>query len=268
MIRLSAINMTPTIRCNLRCRLCGILVPQYEYRPHMSVAGFAENLKAVFELFDSVSKLQITGGEPLIHADLPAMLEECFRYAEQFDKVWIFTNCATRIRPELLNVMNPHRDRIFVHCSDYGVKPDIARELIDTLSENGFEHKYLKYYGDEQYYDGWVDQGDFVPHSRSESELHEIFSKCTHVARGGSWYVRGGQMHWCGRSIRGTELGKTPLRDEDYLDIFAGTVEERRERFKKLLKVRSVLACDYCNGYYGTTDASKRHPAGEQLQPC
>jgi hypothetical protein len=219
----------------------------------------------VFEVVDSVDKLQITGGEPLIHADLPTILEECFRYTGQFGKLWLFTNCATRMKPELLAVLSKYRNSVIVHCSDYGVKPDIAHELIDMLSANGIDHKYLKYYGDNQYSDGWVDQGDFLKHGRSKSELRDVFLKCTHVARGGSWYVRGGQMHWCGRSIRGTELGKTPLRSKDYLDIFSGTIEERKTRLKALMKTDHILACDYCNGHYGTSDTSKRHPAGEQL---
>ena len=72
-------------------------------------------------------------------------------------------------------------------------------------------------------------------------------------------------MHWCGRSIRGTEVGKIPLREEDYLDIFSGSIEERREKLRTLMSAKTILACDYCNGYYGTEDACKRHPAGEQV---
>ncbi len=265
MIHLSSVNVTPTIRCNLRCRLCGILVPQYEYRPHMSVDEFRAHLHAVFEIVDFVDKLQITGGEPLMHAELHAMLEECFNHAKQFGKLWLFTNCAAPMQQKLLDIFRRHKDRVIIYCSDYGVKPDTARGLVNALSEYGIDHKYIKYHGDDQYCDGWVDQGDFVKHDRPESELREVFAKCPHVGRGGSWYVRGGQMHWCGRSIRGTELRKVPLRSDDYLDIFGGTAEERKARLEKLMNAESILACDYCNGYYGTNDAGKRHPAGEQL---
>ena len=30
--------------------------------------------------------------------------------------------------------------------------------------------------------------------------------------------------------------------------------------------VRTITACDYCNGYYGTQDTAKRFPAGEQIE--
>ncbi|MDE7242724.1 MAG: hypothetical protein K2O18_01930, partial [Oscillospiraceae bacterium] len=161
-----------------------------------------------------------------------------------------------------------HMGQAMVHCSDYGVRPEVAEKNLHMLEEKHIPHKYLKYYGEDQYCDGWVDNGDFVPHHRNKTENERIFSTCSHVCRGGSWYVRNGQMHWCGRSIRGTELGKVPLQSEDYLDLFDQTVssEEKRRKLTVLMQAHSITACDYCNGYYGTKDAAKRYPAGEQLK--
>ena len=75
-------------------------------------------------------------------------------------------------------------------------------------------------------------------------------------------------MHWCGRSIRGTELGMIPLQQDDYLDIFdeTTTVEEKREKLERLHGGKKITACDFCNGYYGTDDMSKRYPAGGQMK--
>lgn len=259
------INLTPTMRCNLKCRLCGVLVPQYEYHPHMTTEEFSDTLKAVFEIADHIKKVQITGGEPLLHPNLPEMIEECFKYSKQFEKLWLFTNCAVPMKPKVLQTLLKYKEKVLIHASDYGLRCDIADELVETLKRNHLEYRYLKYYGENQYLDGWVDQGDFILHGRSKAELEDNFAKCPHVERGGSWYVRGGQMHWCGRSIRGTEVGKIPLREEDYLDIFSGSIEGRREKLRTLMNAKTILACDYCNGYYGTEDACKRHPAGEQV---
>lgn len=267
-IHLPLVNLTPTMRCNLNCGLCGVLVPQYDYRPHMTKEDFSKTLHAVFEIADSVGKLQITGGEPLLHPDLPEMLEECFQFAAKFEKLWLFTNCAVPLKPQLAEVLENYKDRMVVHASDYGVRQEITEQIVGFLEETGCTYRHLKYFGEHQYADGWVDQGDFVCHNRSEMELAEVFSRCTHIARGGSWYVRNGQMHWCGRSIRGVEVGKIPLCEEDYLDIFTGTVEERREKLSRLMQVEFIRACDYCNGYYGTENTEKRHPAGEQMQKC
>ena len=264
-IHLPVINLTPTMRCNLKCKLCGVMVAQYSYRPHITAEEFAAMLKAVFEIVDGVDKLQITGGEPLLHTDLPEMLEECLRYSTQFDVLQLFTNCAVPFRPELVDVLQKHKDRIVLHLSDYGIKPELVEELLPMLERYGISHRYLKYYGDEQYMGGWVDQGDFVKHGRSDTELNKVFAACSHVVRGGSWYVRGGQMHWCGRSIRGTEVGKIPLLQGDYLDIFNGTINERRGKLQELRNAKYITACDYCNGLYGTEDDDLRQPAGEQI---
>lgn len=261
------LNLTPTMRCNLKCALCGVLVPQYGYRPQMTAEEFSKTLNAVFSIVDRVGRLQITGGEPLLHPQLGTLLEMCFHYADRFDEMWFFSNCAVPFRNDVLDVLESHNDQVVVHCSDYGVRPEVSEQNLKQLAAAHIPHKYLKYYGDSQYCDGWVDNGDFVPHHRTDKENERIFSACSHVCRGGSWYVRNGQMHWCGRSIRGAELGKIPLRKEDYLDIFdpATTLEEKRKGLEALMQVHMITACDYCNGDYGTEDAAKRHPAGEQL---
>ncbi|MDE7244675.1 MAG: hypothetical protein K2O18_11980, partial [Oscillospiraceae bacterium] len=107
-INLAVVNLTPTMRCNLKCALCGVLVPQYSYRPHMTAEEFSQNLRAVFEIADTVGRLQITGGEPLLHPQLNRMLEECFTYRERFDELWIFSNCAVPFREDVLEILRKH----------------------------------------------------------------------------------------------------------------------------------------------------------------
>ena len=45
------------------------------------------------------------------------------------------------------------------------------------------------------------------------------------------------------------------------------TVEDKRRQLGTLMAVRSITACDYCGGLYGTENTAERRPAGEQL-PC
>lgn len=262
------INFTPTMRCNLKCKLCGVMVPHYDYRPHMDEAEWKKTLKLLFEVVNEVKRFQITGGEPLVHPYLHLVLADVFEYDKQFRELWIFSNCAVPIRENVLEVLKKHKDKVLVHCSDYGVRPDVSERNVELLKENEIPYRYLKYYGENQYFDGWVDNGDFVPHNRSIEENQKIFATCSHTCRGGSWYVRNGQIHWCGRSIRGTELGMIPSTEADYLDLFdeSKTIEEKKELFEVLRKRNQITACDYCNGYYGTDDNSKRYPAGEQME--
>lgn len=262
------INFTPTMRCNLKCKLCGVMVPHYDYRPHMCEEEWKKTLKKLFEVVDNVRRFQVTGGEPLVHANLDEIIKEIFRYESQFEEFWIFSNCAVPIRDNVLEVLKMHKDKVMVHCSDYGTRPEVSEKNVRLLEENDIPHRYLKYYGENQYFDGWVDNGDFVAHNRSIEENTNIFKNCAHTCRGGSWYVRGGQIHWCGRSIRGTELGMIPCIEDDYLNLFdeTKTIEEKKQLFEVLKQRTVITACDYCNGYYGTEDTSKRYPAGEQME--
>ncbi len=266
-MKISNVNLTPTMRCNLRCRLCGVMVPQYDYRPEMTVEEFRTTLKAFYEVVDEVERLQITGGEPLLHPKLNEILEVCFEYQDYFHEMLFFSNCAVPLREDVVNVLERYKDKVIVHCSDYGMRPEVSEQNLQILQRTGISYRYLKYFGESQYCEGWVDNGDFVAHHRTKKENETVFAACSHVRRGGSWYIRHGQMHWCGRSVRGTELHKIPLCEGDYLDLFdqSTTASEKREALEKLLQVSTITACDYCNGNYGTEDVSKRYPAGEQM---
>lgn len=266
-IELTRINFTPTMRCNLKCKLCGVLVPHYEYRPHMSDEEFKKTLDIVFQIVDHVKQIQFTGGEPLLHLGLEKYIEECFQYKKHFDEIWIFSNCAVPIRSTMMDIITRYKDNVVVHCSDYGVRPEIAQKNIELFKKNNINYKYLKYYGEGQYCDGWVDNGDFIAHNRTKDENRKIFANCNQIKSGGFWYVRNGQMHWCGRSIRGMEVGRIPLEKKDYLELFEDiSIEEKREKFMKLMNTDMILACDYCNGNYGTQNKNKRVPAGEQME--
>lgn len=264
-IEVGMINLTPTMKCNLKCKLCGVLVPHYEYCPQMSIEEFENMLDALFQIVDHVGKLQITGGEPFVYPHLAKCIELCFKYAEKFDCLWVFTNGTVPMKPQVTDIIKKYSDKILVHVSDYGIRREITEGLVKNLEFTGCQYRYLKYFGDQQYYDGWVDQGDFICHNRNEDELRAVFATCPHVCRGGSWYVRNGQMHWCGRSVRGVEVGKIPLVEDDYVDIFKGTREEKRKKFSEVMKRQYIEACNYCNGNYGTEEAEKRYPAGEQM---
>lgn len=68
------LRLSVTDRCNLRCSYC---MPEEEYvwLPKTSVLSFEETLRLV-DLFTSlgVDEVRLTGGEPLLRADLPVLV--------------------------------------------------------------------------------------------------------------------------------------------------------------------------------------------------
>src|SRR5947208_10202558 len=71
---LGSLRLSVTDRCNLRCRYC---MPEDEYvwLPRASILTF-EELDRVVRVFSrlGVRKVRLTGGEPLLRHDLPALV--------------------------------------------------------------------------------------------------------------------------------------------------------------------------------------------------
>src|SRR5437016_3496363 len=71
---LASLRLSVTDRCNLRCRYC---MPEDEYvwLPRASILTF-EELERVVRVFAGlgVRKVRLTGGEPLLRQDLPALV--------------------------------------------------------------------------------------------------------------------------------------------------------------------------------------------------
>src|SRR5262245_12246611 len=68
---LGSLRISVTDRCKLRCRYC-MPEPEYAWLPAGDVLDFDE-LRGLAEVFTSlgVSKIRLTGGEPLLRPDLP-----------------------------------------------------------------------------------------------------------------------------------------------------------------------------------------------------
>ncbi|HYK81882.1 MAG TPA: GTP 3',8-cyclase MoaA [Gemmatimonadales bacterium] len=82
---LASLRLSVTDRCNLRCRYC---MPEDEYvwLPRASILTFEElaRLVAVFAGL-GVHKVRLTGGEPLLRHDLPALVRMLARSPELTD---------------------------------------------------------------------------------------------------------------------------------------------------------------------------------------
>ncbi|MEE8291129.1 MAG: radical SAM protein, partial [Candidatus Tectomicrobia bacterium] len=68
------LRLSVTDRCNLRCQYC---MPEEEYiwLPRADILTF-EEISALVDLFLAlgVDKVRLTGGEPLLRKDLPALV--------------------------------------------------------------------------------------------------------------------------------------------------------------------------------------------------
>lgn len=89
------LRISVTDRCNFRCTYCmpaEIFGERYEFLPKPEILSF-EEIERLARIFVGlgVRKLRITGGEPLVRADLPKLIEKLARI-EGVDDIALTTN--------------------------------------------------------------------------------------------------------------------------------------------------------------------------------
>lgn len=269
MFALKKFSLIIVTRCNLKCKLCCEFVPQNKPFPDMTLEEERNILDAFFDVVDHVKLLHLTGGgEPFLHPKLAEMIEFAMGYADKFDTLMLFTNCTVHIPQALLDVLTRYKEKILVQVSRYGKFPKREEAILNTLLETGVRCKVVKYYGEDQYYDGWVDFGSWDSYGRSEAELENVYHECAFTCQfNGNWRTRDGKVHWCSRSQRGMELGYVSDVPQDYVDLLdkSETVEQKREKFEKIATARYLTACNHCSGDFGTSNQDKRYAAAEQM---
>jgi GTP 3',8-cyclase len=72
---LRSLRISVTDRCNLRCQYC-MPEPEYVWLPRENILSF-EEIAALTDAFtdEGVDRVRITGGEPLLRRNLPALIE-------------------------------------------------------------------------------------------------------------------------------------------------------------------------------------------------
>ncbi|MPL97831.1 hypothetical protein SDC9_44026 [bioreactor metagenome] len=268
-VSLRKFSLIITTRCNLRCKLCCEYVPQHTPFPDMTLEECKSILNAFFSVIDHVEILHLTGGgEPFLNKNLPQLVDECMVFSDRFDRLMLFTNCTISPSSELLEALKKYQDKIILQVSSYNIMPERENAVFSLLEKTGANLKVVKYHGDAQSFDGWVDFGSWEDRHRTLDELNVIFNDCAITNNmKGNWRTRNGKTHWCPRSQRGTELGLLPDFKDDYVDLFDNsTREEKRLKFKRISESPFLQACGYCSGNYGTIDKGKRYRAAEQME--
>jgi hypothetical protein len=266
MPKLDRLAFIITNYCNLNCRLCSSGIPYLKERFNISLEEFERTTRAAFDIVDYTNSLEITGGEPLLHKDLPKMIE--FYNTEligRFNQWLIVTNGLLTPSDDLLAAFEKYKANGFIHISDYGQNLKKTAEFENRMKEIGITYRLAKYYGDDQYQGGWIDPGEVVKFNRSEDELKEVYKNCGIVKNGGCYRIYKGKLHYCTRSSRCYDEGVD--LPADYVDLTDNsTAAERLQKLEKIIAAPYLLCCDYCKGELGTNDKSKRYKAGEQIQ--
>ncbi|TCO76456.1 radical SAM protein [Marinisporobacter balticus] len=251
-----------TLRCTLKCKLCGGYAPYYAIPPHFSYEEIKETVQNYFSIINYVEDFSITGGEPLLHKDLDKILKSVIEYSDQIGRILILTNGTIEFSDDVINVIKSNK-KCHVTISDYGKLSSKVDHIVNELEKNNISYRVIEYSGNNTFCDGWVDYGDHKKKHFTQEEIDEKARKCAIRNRKVSIVING-ELHSCGRSMRRMELGIIPKNPNEYVDLNDKkvSIEEKRLRINRMYESVSTTSCAYCNGL---CEDSERFPSAEQL---
>lgn len=263
------LNLTVTLRCTLKCKLCVADVTKYAPQPHFETDELCETVDRIFKIVDYAERFQLSGGEPFIHSGLVDIVKQAMMYQDKFGFLGFFTNGTIVPPKELLDLLKSYNnpDKFMFYISHYGEHSPKVKEIEEVLTDYQLPFATKIYHGEQQHLDGWVDYGNYQCFNHDQKTMEHLFSHCGANQMGGIWATRFGEIHRCTRSASAMSLDKVPRVREDYIDLFDDSlsIEEQRKNLSTLKAKTFVTTCNYCTGDFGTADKLKRYPAAEQL---
>jgi len=151
---LKDLRISVTDRCNFRCRYCmpvEIFGANYEFLPRDEILRFGE-IEQIAQSFVKlgVSKLRITGGEPLLRKDLPVLITK-LAAIDGVEDIAMTTNAALLAQhAQALKDAGLHRvtvsldsldDTVFAEMNGVGAKPAKVIAGIDAALAVGLKVK-------------------------------------------------------------------------------------------------------------------------------
>lgn len=264
--KIHGVVLITSFRCNLNCKYCSSYVPYLNNKLERSNDEIIKGAESFFGIVDNVDYLFVTGGEPLLHKDLPDLLEKIFsEFSDRFQKMQLITNGTIVPNEELLTVLKKYRYKVHrVLVDDYG--RDLSKripEITAVLDENDIPYSVRDYCSENAYCGGWVDMGDMYKELHTLEEAQKIYEKCSVPGWGFCSVIADDIWYPCDQVFRRLDLGQK-VDPNDYIDLTDKTltVEQQREKFQRIFDKTCLETCKYCSGL--CKDSIRIKPA-EQL---
>lgn len=258
-----------TTACNLNCRLCTSSIPQFKKHGvsfFETAQNFRQELTEIFHIYDHIGTISISGGEPLLNRELPEITEIALReFSEKFDQFRIITNgTLVPSKPLLQAVRTYTKGNADFQIDDYGENSGQVSNIVKVLEENEIPYRIKKYYGEDQYRDGWVDLGELDEWKNyTEEKAQYVLDHCRN-AHMKAIIVYDGKLFLCHRGLTSYALGYLDTDPREYIDLLGQTQSpQEKNRIAAAFGSKPIQACYYCNGY--DPENSPRFSAAEQF---
>lgn len=236
-LNIPQIEFCLTTQCSLKCKDCCALMPQFNQKGHikMSVDEFKTTLNQLLENVNSIRKLIILGGEPLLRSELPDLLE----YAASKDKVHhiaIVSNGTMIPNQKLIEVLKKYNKIIFYMSNYLGnsdIEPILKYDKIkELLKQNGLKYQMMESWS-------WFKECGFAKNKLPEETAIHNYNTC-HRTKCLQTLDR--KIDICSKAFSGRNLGLVDTKD--YIDL--DQTKNLKEDLINFYRKDMIDACEYC----------------------
>ena len=251
---LSECFLCVTSRCTFKCKNCNQMMPYFTDKTHYtcSVDEVIETLDAFFSKVDFLMSMFIIGGEPLLHKDLPEIIERISdKYGNKVGYIQIITNASLIPSESLMSTIKKHN--IDIRLSDYTFEIPYTKrfeEVKSALNNAGIEYSVSKY-------EEWFDVGIPGKEEKQFTDINDI--KAHTIACGPCHVIAEKKFFYCGTFYNAQKCGLAVLEKGDYIDLTEETSDAAKEKLLEYSLGKFVngyiSVCNYC---FGKSENNKR----------
>jgi hypothetical protein len=237
-------------------------MPEFKNPVDATADEMRNDIDALFAIFDHIGWLQFVGGEIFLHNGLADTLEYCKKHKDRFDMLVIESNATILPRGAEFDVIEGYGPKAKVMISDYGNLSRQRDKFTKELDNRKIQYVLKKYHGNEQHFDGWIDNTARRDLLEPDSFVAAQSALCPQV-RLENMHVYRGKLHRCSNSLFLSELGACVLNDRDFVDLASPvSLNGKRDAIKSFYEYPRK-SCHYCR--WKDADKLPRHPAAEQI---
>lgn len=238
--------------CTLKCKLCLAFIPYYKNPKNLSCNDAKKVLRTYFGMIDSVNTFTVTGGEPLVNKELKSILELVYTYVQGEGRtgqingtVDFVTNATLDISEDVLDLFEEHCNHTRIILSHYGDLSPKIEPIVKELEKRNITYRISKFYGDNLYFDGWIDFSDHSEKIVDKKIRDEQWKKCVHGV-GRYFVINDAELHSCSRSHWRMSNGIIPKNEQEYIPLMDDSIslEKKRETLEQCCQKTAVPLVD------------------------
>ncbi len=233
---INALYVMVTDKCSLKCKNCDGLIPYYSNPQNDSYEDIVESYNNILDVCGSVDKLNVFGGEPLLHPDIVKIVDY-FAKDERCGVVSIISNGTITPRQDLIKVMkNP---KVVLRISDYGKWSRKRDEIEEVCKAEGINLEITNY----EYWDR-------IPKIQRTNETPEELDYKYAMCTTNYLYVKHKKIFHCVFAAAVSSFSEDVIPDfeRNYVEVKEGNKKELSAFIRQLINKKHIDACKYCPG--------------------